>query len=398
MVSSAIAFAERALPEYSNLVSQNASDTIQMAGGFPDPLLFPVKEVLEAVQHLTYTQGSSLMQYDNPRGFEPLIDLVSNQLSNSDKCRMDNVLLTHGAQQGLDIISKLLLDAGDTIIVEAPSFHGALWVFKAAGASIIDVPIDEQGMKIDELEDLLHNLKEKNLRPKFIYTVPTFHNPTGYTLSLDRRHELIKLAQKYEVLVIEDIPYSELWYDQQPPPTLFELGGADTVIQLGSFSKTLCPSLRTGWIAGSTDVIRKATHFKHIADTCSSSLLQQIVYTLCKEGYLDQNITRAREMYKRKRDTLVSGLHELANDFDGVVNSVPGGGFFTWLKLSEGMSAELLKQVAAEEGVLIAPSSMFYVNGHIDNACRLTYSYPSEVDIQEGVNRLAKAIARISIQ
>jgi len=382
--------AERTRHDHRNLVSGSSSSIIQMAGGFPEPELFPADDWLKATSAVLQSRGADALQYNNPAGHEPLRDWISRRVSGSTAINADHILLTHGAQQGIDLVAKLLIDPGDRIIVEQPSFHGALWVFQAAGATIVPVPIEKQGIDLNVLEERLRESEKLRMLPKFIYTIPTFHNPTGYTATLERRIALLELAERYGVPVIEDVPYNELWYDAPPPPTLFELSNGDSVIQLGTFSKTLCPSIRVGWIVGAKEFIRKAVHFKHIADTCSNQLMQLISYEWCVSGLLDQNIGKARDIYRIKRDALSKTF--LNAQIPGIECTAPGGGFFAWLRLPKGISGTVIQEAALRHGVAIAASPMFDAEGKADDACRLTFSYPSEIDITRGVAQLTEAI------
>ncbi|MGX5592330.1 aminotransferase-like domain-containing protein [Bacillus cereus] len=384
-------YAERARSDHRDLVSGANSNAIQMAAGFPEPSLFPVQEVAYAIKKLTDREGSSVLQYNSPSGDESLRAWIADRTSTTKiQLNAEKILLTHGAQQGLDVITKVLVNPGDGVLTESPSFHGALWVFQAAGAQICSIPIDEQGIVLEKLEEKLQEMAKKNKLPKFIYTIPTFHNPTGYTATLERRLGLLELAEKYGIPVVEDVPYNDLWYDSAPPPTLLELGGPDLVIQLGTFSKTLCPALRVGWIIGSPKILKKTLHFKHIADTCSSGIMQRVAHQLCLDGFLDHNISRAREIYRVKRDVLLESFQQL--DLQEVHCSRPDGGFFTWLQLPEGVSSQKLQKTALEQGVSIASAPIFFAEGEYDNACRLTISYPSAEEIRSGVSKLGNAI------
>lgn len=387
MVSWNNLYSERSRYSHSNLVSDSGRTNIQLSAGYPDTRLFPLQELSAIFAEYAEANDSSVLQYNAPGGYEPLKEDIA---SKSRHTQPENILLTHGSQQGLDLVSKLLLNPGDTVIVEAPTFHGALWVFEAAEANIVQIPMDAEGMSTDDLESYLRS-HPRDKPPKLIYTIPTFHNPTGKTMSLKRRLELIRISGQYGIPILEDAPYSQLWFDQEPPPPLFELGGVQQVIYLGTFSKTLCPSLRVGWIAASPAVISKCLHFKHIADTCSNGFVQQIVHKLHMNGFLDRNILRAQQVYRSKRNALTSAFDQIG--MAELRLQAPEGGLFAWLELGDLMSGELLQAEARKQNVLIAASPMFYAEGgNAPSACRITFSYPTEADIARGIQILANIL------
>lgn len=380
-------YSERSRFTHSNLVSGSDAESIQLAAGYPDPRLFPLQDLYSVIGEYSDANEKSVLQYNSPGGFEPLKAIIAKK---SEKTVLDNILLTHGSQQGLDLLAKLLLNPGDTVIVEAPTFHGALWVFEAAQANVVGIPIDSHGMNTEYLEFYLRSQPRDKL-PKFIYTIPTFHNPTGITMSLERRTDLLRISGKYGIPLIEDAPYNDLWYDSEPPPSLLELGGVEFVIHLGSFSKTLCPSFRVGWIAASEAVISKCLHFKHIADTCSNGLIQQVVYKLHLNDFLQNNIQRAQNMYRSKRDALSNAVKQI--HIEDLHFQTPEGGFFAWLEWGNTLSAELLQKEARKRGVLIAAAPMFYKDViHAPTACRITFSYPTESEIASGLQILGEIL------
>lgn len=387
-------YAARAQGDYQNLVSTLADSIVQMAGGFPDERVFPGAEALEAMQSLYEQAGPALMQYAGPIGYEPLRQWVAERAGGSTPLSANHVLLTHGAQQGIDLIARMLLDPGDTVIVEAPTFHGALWVFQSHGARILSVPLEQDGMDVSCLKQMLADLARTNQLPKFIYTIPTFHNPTGYTTSLERRVAMLEICSTFGVSIVEDLPYSDIWYDAPPLPSYLELSDHSvSVIQLGTFSKTLCPAFRVGWMIGDESFIAKTIHFKHISDTCSSLLMQRTAHELCSNGFLERNVSKARNLYRQKRDALMEALAR--HPIEGASCSRPGGGFFAWLTLPAGMSATVLKKHALEAGVAVAASPMFYEEEGRDHACRITFSCPQAAEIETGVGRLATAMNRL---
>ncbi|MDQ0492827.1 aminotransferase-like domain-containing protein [Paenibacillus brasilensis] len=380
-------YSERSRLTHSNLVSGSSDFSIQLAAGYPDPSLFPLQELHAVTAAFSDMNDTSVLQYNSPGGFEPLREVISEK---SRKTSLSNILVTHGSQQGLDLLAKLLLNRGDTVIVEAPTFHGALWVFESAEAKVVSIPVDSQGMDVDALENYLRSHSGVN-QPKLIYTIPTFHNPTGATMPLERRLELIRISETYSIPIVEDAPYNELWFDSEPPPTLLDLGDTGQVLHLGTFSKTLCPSFRVGWLTAPEEVISKCLHFKHIADTCSNGFIQQVVHRLHLNGHLQNNIQRAQKLYRSKRDALTDAVKRIRSDDLGYHE--PQGGFFAWLELGTFISGELLQEEARKRGVLIAASPMFYLGREgASSACRITFSYPTESEISKGIHILGEII------
>ncbi|OBZ14239.1 hypothetical protein A8L34_09795 [Bacillus sp. FJAT-27264] len=378
---------------HPNLVSGSGGASIQLSAGYPDPSLFPLQELHAAVSAYSGMNDLSVLQYNSPGGFEPLKEVIAEK---SEKTASSNILLTQGSQQGLDLLAKVLLNPGDTVIVEAPTFHGALWVFESAEAKVVGIPVDSQGMNMIALEEFLSSHSGVN-RPKLIYTIPTFHNPTGVTMTLERRLELIRISEAYGIPILEDAPYNDLWFDSEPPPTLLDLAGTDQILHLGTFSKTLCPSFRVGWLAASEEIISKCLHFKHIADTCSNGFIQRVVHGLHMNSFLQTNIKHAQKLYRSKRNALTEALKQIPSDKLQFQN--PQGGFFAWLELGTEISAEVLQEEASKRGVLIAASPMFYQDGDgSPSACRITFSYPSESEIAEGIHILGEIITNHNVR
>lgn len=387
-------YALRAQGDQQDLISKpGGTSLIQMAAGFPDPAIFPVQAFMQATQEAIAIAGTGALQYNAPGGYEPLRDWIAQHMYTQVRLSQEHVLLLHGSQQGLELVAKLLVDPGDWVVVEGPTFHGALGVFKGAGARIATVPMEPEGMAPDSLEAVIRELADQHSLPKFIYTIPTFHNPTGYTMNLERRLRLLEVAGTYGIPVVEDAPYNSLYYDATPPPpTLLELAGPQRVIHLGTFSKTLFPGARVGWMVADAAVIKKVWGWKHLADTCSSGIMQRVVHTLCTNGSLEANIAQAKALYRAKRDALLTGFENIPA---GAVCSRPAGGFFAWLTLPLGVEAHVFQEAALDHGVAIAPGTMFFTNGQGANACRLTISLPAELEIRQGASLLVQTIHRL---
>ncbi|HEY8909136.1 MAG TPA: PLP-dependent aminotransferase family protein [Desulfosporosinus sp.] len=299
-----------------------------------------------------------------------------------------SIMILSGSQQGLDLLSKVFLEPGDYVVMEEPSFLGAIGVFKAAGARILTVPMDEEGLRTDLLEQIL-----SRHRPKFIYTLPTFQNPTGTNMSLSRRQELLKLAYQYHVPIVEDDPYSELYYENQPSPSLKSLDEYGHVIYLGTFSKMLFPGLRLGWCVAPPSVLEQLTLAKQHVDLHTSTTTQWMMTEFCKQGLLDEHLPIVRNQYKRQRDAMVAALTEFGPQ--GVTWTVPEGGYYLWCELPHGMKAATLLTKSAEKNVTFVPGNAFYVNSGGKDRIRLCFSRHPETTIREGIHRLCEAISKI---
>src|SRR5438093_381348 len=304
----------------------------------------------------------------------------------------DQVLVTLGSQQGLDLVGRVFLDPGDLVIVELPSYMAALQVFRSYRAEMRGVPQDDAGMRADVLEETLARLARDGRRPKLIYVVPDFQNPSGVTMSNDRRLRLLQLARQYRTLVVEDNPYRELSFEGAPPPPLAALDREGRVIYLSTFSKTLCPGLRIAWIAASVEFIGRFVTAKQGMDLCCPALTQAIAAEFCAAGHLSSRVGAIVERYRRKRDTMLTAL---AREMPpGVTWTHPQGGLFLWVRLPDGMDTERLLPLAVEEGVAYVVGAGFHADGGGRNAMRLNFSFPSEPEIEEGVRRLARLVQR----
>jgi 2-aminoadipate transaminase len=368
-------------------------DIISFAGGLPAPQTFPVKELEEISVQVLREKGTMALQYGTTEGEAPLRETVAGWMTH-EKATItpDNILVTAGSQQGLDIVAKVFIDPGDIVIVELPSYIGGLQAFTAYRAKMVGIPMDDQGMRMDKLEKVLEKLAKKNKRPKFIYTVPDFQNPSGVTMSLERRKKLLELAYKYGVPVLEDSPYRDLRFTGEPVPAIYTLDDQNQVIVLGTFSKIFCPGLRLAWIMAPAEWLDKMIVAKQGMDLCSPAFNQLIAAEYLKRGLLPRQIEGIRELYGRKRALMLKALKKHMPK--GVKWTKPEGGLFLWVKLPKHMSASDLFPKAIEEKVAYVKGSAFHCDGKGLNTMRLNFSYPSDEQIDEGIKRLAAMVQK----
>jgi len=366
-------------------------DIISFAGGLPAPEVFPVKEFQKACNQVLMDHGAQALQYSTTEGYVPLRELVSERSAHQGlQVTAENVLITSGSQQALDFIGRLFINQGDYVVVEAPTYLGALQAWNMYGAQYISVRADEHGMVIDELEAALR------IGPKFIYILPNFQNPSGSTLSLERRMKLVELADKYGVPIVEDDPYGQLRYEGDHLPSVAVLDSRyrnehngeynGNVIYLSTFSKLLAPGLRLAWVIAPLEVIRKFVMTKQAADLHTSSINQQVAYEVAKGGFLDEHVKVIRATYKERRDVMVEMMEEM---FPSEVNWIkPQGGMFLWGVLPENVDAAEVLEAAVERKVAFVPGGAFYPNGGGANTMRLNFSYSSPDTVREGITRL----------
>src|SRR5438270_12304607 len=371
-------------------------EIISFGGGLPAPDVFPVKRFDEACHKVLSEHGAQALQYGTTEGYQPLREMIARNLARYRiVASADNVLITSGSQQALDLIGKLLINRGDRILVEAPTYLGALQAFNVYGAQYVSVPVDEDGLLTEQLDSSLR------AGPKFMYVLPNFQNPAGVTLSEGRRHQLILLADKYGIPIIEDDPYGQLRYEGEHIAPLvvldrenvrrdngFTLGN---VIYLSTFSKTLAPGIRLGWIVAPPDVINKFVQLKQGADLHTSSFAQFVAYEVARDGFLDEHVRLIRKVYRERRDVMLSALKE---HFPAEVTwTHPQGGLFLWVTLPEGMDCQQLFRTALEHNVAFVPGESFYATNHVSRPhMRLNFSNATPEQIREGIRRLGDAV------
>jgi 2-aminoadipate transaminase len=366
-------------------------DIISFAGGLPAPETFPVAEFETISCEILRQKGAVALQYGPTEGEKPLREEVTKYLAREKSTiTPENILITAGSQQGLDIIAKIFLDPNDIAIVELPTYIGGIQAFCAYRAKMIGVAQDDNGMKMDLLETTLKKLANRRKKPKFIYVVPDFQNPSGVTMSLERRKRLLELAHQYEVPIIEDIPYKDLRYKGDSIPALYSLDKENYVIVLGTFSKLLCPGLRLAWIMAPTEWMDRMIIAKQGMDLCSPSYTQLLVAEYMKRGLLQAQIEKIRKTYGRKLEFMLQSLAKYMPK--GVEWSKPEGGLFLWIKLPKKMSANELFPKAVENKVAYVVGSAFHCNGKGQNTMRINFSYSTEQQIDQGIQRLANMI------
>ena len=379
-------------------VTQNPK-IISFAGGLPAPEVFPTKRFQEACTKVLENQASEALQYGATEGYEPLREMIARHTTRYGvKAKPENVLITSGSQQALDLIGKLLINSGDRVLVEAPTYLGALQAFNVYGAEYISVPSDQDGLRTNQLEASLR------LGPKFMYVLPNFQNPGGTTLAEGRRHELVLLSERYGIPIVEDDPYGQLRYEGEHLTPLIVLdrqnvSGDDgyttgNVIYLSTFSKTLAPGLRLGWMVAPADVIAKLVQIKQGADLHTSTFTQMVAYEVAHDNFLDEHIKLIRKVYGERRNVMLEALQEY---FPAEVSwTHPQGGLFLWVSLPEGMDSHLLFEAAIKENVAFVPGDSFYSgNGFASEGrrhFRLNFSNAEPEKIREGIRRLSVAI------
>jgi 2-aminoadipate transaminase len=369
-------------------------EVISFAGGMPAPDAFPIKEFTDACNRVLKTQSSQALQYGSTDGYLPLREMIAQQSKRYGiEVTPENILITSGSQQALDLLGKIFINPGDHIVVENPTYVGALQALNAYGAEYIPVPTDEEGMVTSELEKSLRS------SPKFIYVLPNFQNPTGVTLSFERRLQLIELSEKYGVPIIEDDPYGQLRFegDNLPPIEVLDSqtraqGGcySGNVIYTSTFSKTLSPGIRLAWVIAPPEVIHKLVLAKQGTDLHTATFNQMIAYEVGKNGFINEHVKYIRKIYKERRDVMLDTLEEHMPE--GVKWTHPEGGLFLWMTLPECIDSRELLTEALKFKVAFVPGCSFFADGSHPNTMRLNFSYASPDLINEGIGRLAKAV------
>ncbi len=361
-------------------------DVISFAGGLPAPELFPIREFEEACKYVLRNAGEQALQYGLTEGYAPLKEELALKMQKYHvPCEPHNILLTNGSQQALDLIGRIFIDEGDVIITGKPTYLGALQAFKVYRPRIIGIPVDDEGMNVDLLEDVL---KKEN--PKFIYVLPNFHNPKGVTLTFERRVKLVKLAAKYGVPIIEDDPYGELRFEGEDIIPIITLH-KENVIYLSTFSKTLAPGIRLGWVAAPQMIIKKLVQAKQATDLHTSTFIQMIVHDIMSRGILKAHSRQIRKVYGERCRVMMQAMEEYFPK--GVKWTKPQGGLFMWVELPEHLDSWKLLERAEKEKVAFVPGSVFFPDESGRNTMRLNFSNSTPEKIREGIRRLAKVIA-----
>jgi len=356
---------------------------ISFAGGLPAPELFPLKDLARISAEVIEKYGASCLQYSLSQGVLPLREVIAQRATSAGTpTRAENVLITSGSQQGIELLARVFIEPGDYILCENPTYVGALQAFNYYRARYATVEMDGDGMLVDQAEE-----KIKKYGPKMIYTVSNFQNPTGITMSLQRRKRLLELGVRYGIPIVDDNPYSEIRFAGQSVPTLKSLGGEEVIV-LKTFSKTLTPGLRIGWVNGPVEIIRQFEKVKQCTDLHTSTFGQYLIDEYLTQGLLEPQIERIRKDYLVKRDTMLRAMKETFPE--EVTWTEPEGGLFLWVTLPKEMSAKTLLTKAIEQKVAYVYGEPFYPNGGGENTLRMNFSNASLEGIVEGVHRLAR--------
>ncbi|BDX38926.1 aminotransferase [Tenuifilaceae bacterium CYCD] len=369
-------------------------EVISFAGGLPSPESFPVEQLKDITVEVLDTDSAKALQYGETEGDKKLREiLVERYRSVGINATIDNLIITTASQQALDLIPKIFVNPGDKVICGLPSYLGGINAFAVYGAELVGIDLDDKGMRSDLLEKTLAQLKQKGEKPKFIYVIPDFQNPTGICMPEERRKEIIAIAQKYDILIIEDSPYRDVRFSGTPQKTMYELDGTGQVVLLGTMSKVFVPGFRLGWVLAHEDVIDKIVVAKQSTDLCTSAFVQKITAKYFEKGYFDKNLAKINSNYKVKRDIMVAAFHKYMPK--GIKWTEPEGGLFLFVTLPEYMDADDLFKVAIEENVAFVPGTVFYCDGKGRNTLRINFSYMSKEMNEEGVKRLANAIKKL---
>jgi 2-aminoadipate transaminase len=376
---------------------------IGLTGGIPDPVCLPIDDLIAASERVLREDGPEALQYGGAQGFKGLREWLADHWSRIDRLPLtpDNFTLTNGSAHALENVCETFLNPDDTVIVEGPSFPGSIRAIRSLGAKVVSVPVDADGLVVDALEEVLADRAARGERVKLLYTIPTYHNPTGATMTAGRRHRILDVCERNDVLVVEDDAYGEIGFEMEPPASLYSLSQGRGVIKIGTFSKILATGLRVGWCQATPPIIEAllATRF----DMGISPYLLRLIATYAQDGRLDRHIGEVREVYKRKRDLMLNELRERAANLCSW--NEPAGGFFLWLRLNERVDPLLLAQAAQEEGVAYVGGRGFFADltaaegarrvwGGDSSFIRLAYSFVAEEQIPEGIRRLSRALER----
>jgi len=370
----------------SVLATLGRSDVISFAGGFPDPETFPRERVAALLQEFAATGESAAFQYAPTRGLAGALGTLADRLERQQGTRPadDELLITSGGIEALELIGKSFLDPGDVVVVEAPTYLGAIQSFRSFEAELVPVSVDENGLDVAALEQRLAG----GLRPKLLYTIPDHQNPAGISLAADRRPTLVELARFYGFLVVEDVAYRELSFDGDSLASLWSLG-TDIVVQVGTTSKTLFPGVRLGWAAGPAGVVDRLVEAKQVTDQCAGALGQRLFEEADRRGWIDEQVARSRALYRRKCERMLAALQRAMPD--SARWTTPRGGFFSWLTLP-GVDAVELAERAAERGVAVVPGMLFFPDRRGAETVRLSFSLVDEERIDDGIERLGSLL------
>jgi 2-aminoadipate transaminase len=369
------------------LALAGASDVITFSGGFPDPATFPSNVLSGIAARLITDDPGVALQYSATEGLARVREYVAGRLGSlqGQAPGAGELMITSGGIDCMELVAKSYVDPGDVVAVEAPTYLGAIMAFRGYEADVRGVPVDGDGMRVDILAGEL----AAGLRPKIIYTIPDFQNPTGLTMSVERRHELIALARRYGFLILEDVAYSELGFDHAPPPSLWSLA-PDVVLQAGTFSKTFCPGVRMGWAAGPDEIVSRLVVAKQNSDQCSGALGQRMLEEYGRGGHMDRQLISSRALYARRAALMAQAL--AAHMPAGTTWTTPAGGFYIWLTAPDGLDTVALSAAARARKVAYVPGRPFYPGEQGAAQIRLAYSRVADDLIDEGIRRIGEVL------
>jgi len=367
---------------------------ISFAGGLPDIPSLPGELLLKAARTVIDREQKEALEYGGTFGPLPLRHEIAarSSLIEGILVAVEQVLICSGSAHGIGVACETLLDPGDIVLVESPNFPGSMRTIRSFGAEQIAIPMDDSGLRVDVLEEVLTKLRDEGKRAKFIYCIPTHQNPAGATLGLERRERMVELAREHRTLILEDDAYGELWFDAPPPPSLFSLSHGEFAIKVSSFSKILATGLRMGWVMGPAPLISRMAALRY--DMGSSPFLGRVIAETIRNGDLDRHIANLRGIYSRKLQRVQNALHRYCADYCSY--TAPLGGFFLWLQLNPGLSSRDVQLAANERGVIVGQGPQFFADGNATNHIRLAFSYVAMEDIEEGIQRLGDAMAEVA--
>jgi len=368
-------------------------EIISFAGGMPDPNLFPKEIIAEISKEIFTNHGGKALQYGPTEGVKPLRETIVKMMHDEGitNVSMENILVTTASQQALDLIAKIFVDPQDTVIVEAPSYVGGLQALQAFQANFVTVPLDDNGIRTDLLEEKVKELISKGVNIKLIYVIPNFQNPAGVTMSLERRKELLRISHQYNIPVIEDDPYGEIRFEGEKLPSLLQLDSIGNVIGLRTFSKILAPGFRLGWIIGDKEIIAKLALAKQAADLCSPSSTQYIADKFIRDGYMEPYLEKVRTVYKEKKDKMLEAMEKYFPK--EVTWTKPHGGMFIWVEVPEYINTdELFTEAVKDKKVAYVIGSAFYPYGEDKRHMRLNFTLSTLDQIEEGIRRLGELL------
>ena len=364
---------------------------ISFAGGLPAPETFPVDDLKKIAVEILEKNGPDSLQYGTTEG-DPLLRkmLVERHNSQGLKISIDNLIITSASQQALDLISKVFLDPGDYVLCGLPSYLGGINAFSLYGAKLKGISLDEHGMKPDELEETIIILKELGRKIKFIYVIPDFQNPSGITLPDSRRLKIIEIAEKYDLLIVEDSPYRELRFEGEPQKLMYGLDTTGRVISLCTFSKIFAPGFRVGWVIGHPEILDKLVMAKQTADLCTSPFVQKIIARYMQKGLLEKNLKKTINLYRVRRTHMINCLRKYMPA--GVTWTEPQGGLFLFVTLPLHLDTDEIFKKAILKNVAFVAGSSFFCNNSGHNTMRINFSFSNEQEIEAGVQRLSQVI------